>query len=409
MGKALVLAGGFPQIELIKNLKARGYTVILADYLENPVAKKYADVFYRESTLDVEAISNIAKKEKVDFLITVCTDQALLTVAKVSKQLNLPCYIDYETAVNCTNKSYMKDVFYNNEIPTSKYYCGNNLEEIDIDKLKYPLIVKPVDCNSSKGVKKVYEKVELKKAFSEAVELSRTKTAIVEEFVSGRELTIDVYVENGKAKVLAVSESEKIASDNKFVIFRTIYPVQIPNEAVKKIEETAQKIATAFGIQNAPMLVQSIFDGENIFVLEFSVRTGGGVKFLHIKRITGFDVIDAVIELTLKNKPSYNERQKEDVYLINDFVYCKEGVFDHLEGFEELKKDGTILDYYLFKQKGAVLDKVESSGDRICGYTVIARTKEELKNKHNEARSKIAVISTSGQDILRHDLLTDLC
>lgn len=408
MKKALVLAGGFPQIELIKNLKSRGYTVVLADYLENPVAKKYADIFYRESTLNIEGITNIAQKENVDFLITVCTDQALLTVAKVSKILNLPCYIDYKTALNCTNKSYMKDVFYKNEIPTSKYYCGESLQEIDIENLQYPLIVKPVDCNSSKGVKKVYTQEDLQKAFNNAVQLSRTKTAIVEEYVCGRELTIDVYVENGKAKVLAVSESEKIANDNKFVIFRTVYPVQIPTFTQKMIEETAQKIADSFGIKDAPMLIQTIFDGEKIFVLEFSVRTGGGVKFLHIKRITGFDVINSVIELTLKNKPTYERSQREEVYLINDFVYCKEGIFDHLQGFEQLKEDGIILDYYLFKQKGAIMDKVESSGDRICGFTVTGKTKQELKEKHDIARGKIAVISTSGQDILRHDLLTDL-
>jgi putative sigma-54 modulation protein len=36
--KALVLAGGFPQIALIKELKKRGITTLLADYYEAPVA-----------------------------------------------------------------------------------------------------------------------------------------------------------------------------------------------------------------------------------------------------------------------------------------------------------------------------------------------------------------------------------
>ena len=65
MKKALVLAGGIPQIELIKELKRRGYFTILADYYENPVAKPYADKFYQESTLDLEMIEKIAVEEKV--------------------------------------------------------------------------------------------------------------------------------------------------------------------------------------------------------------------------------------------------------------------------------------------------------------------------------------------------------
>ena len=109
--KALVLAGGLPQIALLNDLKSRGITTVLADYYENPVAKPYADIFYRESTLDLDAIRRVAKEEKVDFITTVCTDQALLTVAKISEELGLPCYIDYETALNVTNKSYMKKIF----------------------------------------------------------------------------------------------------------------------------------------------------------------------------------------------------------------------------------------------------------------------------------------------------------
>ena len=87
--KALVLAGGFPQIALIRELKRRNITTLLADYYPNPVAKPYADAFFQISTLDVPAITDLARREQVDFLITACTDQALLTVAQVSEELVL--------------------------------------------------------------------------------------------------------------------------------------------------------------------------------------------------------------------------------------------------------------------------------------------------------------------------------
>ena len=213
--KALVLAGGFPQIELIKELKRRQITVILADYYAAPVAKPYADAFFQISTLDVAAIEALARKENVDFLITACTDQALLTVAQVSEKLGLPCYIDYQTALNVTNKAYMKEVFLSNCISTAKHVALAQLDPDVIADLQYPAIVKPVDCNSSKGVKKVYNAEELQIAFDEAVTMSRTKTAIVEEFIVGPEITVDVQVENGKAHVLSAAYSDKIADDDK--------------------------------------------------------------------------------------------------------------------------------------------------------------------------------------------------
>ncbi len=405
--KALVLAGGFPQVALIKELKSRNITVLLADYNSEPVAKKYADFFYQVSTLDIEAIKKLAIKENVDFLITACTDQALLTVANVSEALGLPCYIDYKTALNVTNKAYMKKVFNEFGISTAKHIIMEEFDENEIADMSYPLIVKPVDCNSSKGVRKVFTTDEARTAFEEAVRLSRTNTAIVEEFKSGVELSADVYVENGKAHVLSVSRLDKIADEDKFIIFRGVAPSKEANAVMPKIETTAQKIADAFGLKNSPMLIQMIADEKDVYVLEFSARTGGGIKYILIKDSSGFDVISAVVDLTLGKKP-HVEKVNTNKYIANSFIYCYPGVYDHLEGFEEMKKQGIIDDYYIFKWKGAEFNSVQSSGDRIAGFKVCADTPEELSEKHKIVSENIKVIGSNGEDIMRHDLLTDL-
>lgn len=406
--KALVLAGGFPQIALLNELRSRGIYTILADYYENPVAKPYADQFYQVSTLDIAGITDIAQKESVDFLITVCTDQALLTVAKVSEDLGLPCYIDYQTGLNVTNKQYMKKMFRQFNVPSAKYAVMDTLEWSELQDMAYPLVVKPVDCNSSKGVVQVHNDEELKIAFDKAVEYSRTNTAIIEEFIDGLELTVDVYVENGKASVLAVSNSEKIKDSEKFVIFRTKYPVISSQVIEDKVTAVAQGIADAFEIKNSPMLIQMILRDGDVYVLEFSARTGGGVKYQLIQRVCGFDVIKAVVDLTMGQFPHLETRPAENKYIVNEFIYCKPGVFDHLENFEELKQEGILSDYFLFKWRGAVFDTIANSGDRVAGFTVQADTLPEVYQKHQEAVSRLKVINTQGEDMMRHDILLDL-
>ena len=406
--KALVLAGGFPQIALIEELKRRKITTVLADYYENPVAKKYADKFYRVSTLDLEGITEVAKNEKVDFLITVCTDQAINTVAKVSEILGLPCYIDYETARNVTNKQYMKRVFNEFGIPTAKHVVMGELDEQKLGSMTYPLIVKPVDCNSSKGVKRVENIEELSNAVAKAVEYSRTNTAIVEEFIDGEELSVDVYVEEGKAHVLSVSSLDKIANNDKFVIFRGRYSADVVDRVHDLVQGIAQQIADAFGLKNSPMLIQMITDGKRAFVLEFSARTGGGVKFRLIKKASGFDVVSAVVDLTLGNKPHVEKVVPENRYIINEFIYCDEGTFDRLDGFDALVTDGTISEYSLYKWQGAKFDTIENSGDRVAGFTIQADTMEEIRIKHKKAVENIRVLDVNGKDIMRKDLLTDL-
>ena len=405
---ALVLAGGLPQIKLINELKSRNIETLLADYYPNPIAKPYADRFFQISTLDVEAIADLAKREKVDFLITVCTDQALLTVARVSEELGLPCYIDYKTALDVTNKQYMKEVFIKNNISTARYIVLDKFNETEISDFTYPLIVKPVDCNSSKGVKKVENLSELRLAFDEAVQMSRTKTAIIETFIQGKEYSVDVYVENGVANVLNVSELEKIPEKDKFVIFRSACLGNVSEFINQKIQYTAQQIVDAFCLKNSPMLIQLMADDSNVYVLEFSARTGGGEKFRVIESVTGFDVIKAVVDLTLGEKPSVQKCISDFKYVATEFIYCNPGVFEDVQGVEYLEKNNIISNFYLFKWSGAVFDSIENSGDRVAGFTICGNSEKELNKKHESVISNLKVLDVNGNDIMRKDLLPPL-
>lgn len=406
--KALVLAGGLPQIELLKQLKSRGIQTVLCDGNANALARPYADHFCQIAIFDVEAVKGVALREQVDFLITVCADQVLLVVAQVSEMLGLPCYIDYKTAELVSDKKYMKRVFWENGIPTSRYVQLDTLDFEKISHLNYPMVVKPVDAYSSKGVRKVWNRQELERCFQEAAQISRTGGVIVEEFVSGDEISVDVYVENGEAKLLCVSNSEKIADEDRFIIFRGRYPVAASEKILEQIRRVAQQIADAFGLVNAPMLIQMINDGQRVSVLEFCARTGGNMKYLLIKHVCGFDVIKAVIDLTLGEKPHVQLLPPESEYVVNDFIYCKPGVFDRLEGFEELRDQGILADYHAIRPRGMRISGIASSSDRIAGITVMADSLEEFNRRHGIIVDTVKILDPEGNDIMRHDLLPEL-
>ena len=406
--KAFVLAGGLPQIELIKQLKNRNITTVLADGNANALARPFADIFYQIPIFDVEKVKEVAVKEQVDFLITVCADQVLLVVAQVSEMLGLPCYIDYRTAQNVSDKTYMKRIFWEHNIPTSRYVETDGLDWTEIRKLNYPMVVKPVDAYSSRGVRKVWNDQELEVCFREAAQISRTGGVIVEEFVQGDEISVDVYVENGEAKILCVSNSEKINDADRFIIFRGRYPVAATPELLEEIRRVAQMIADAFGLKDSPMLIQMITDGKRVSVLEFCARTGGNMKYLLIRRSCGFDVIKAVIDLTVGQKPHVELRAPEAKIIVNDFIYCTPGVFDRLDGFQELLEEGILTEYHAIRPRGMKISGVSSSSDRIAGFTVMADSLEEFNRKHRIIVDRCRVLDMDGNDMMRHDLLPDL-
>ena len=402
--KALVLCGGKPQIALIHELKRRNITAILADANDKAAAVQYADVFYNVSTLDVVGIEKIALAEKVDCILSVCADQMLLVAAQLSEKLNLPCYIDYETAKNVSSKEYMKRIFVENNIPTAKYIVGSSISLSVIEGLNFPLIVKPLDCYSSRGVKKVLNYDELLSAFENAKNLSRTGTVIVEEFVEGLELSVDIYVENGKVNILCIRSLDKIPNSEKFIICRGNYPAKISLATKGRVQDVAQKIVEAFGLVDTPMLIQMKINDEQIHILEFCARTGGGIKYRLLPKVCGFDVVKAVLDLTLGEKPHVNIKPL-NTFIVDEFLYCNPGILDHTEGFEELLKDGIIDHYEVYKSAGYQFDEISSSGDRVAYFSVVADTEAELRRKHQIAASVVKAVDNKGKDLIRHDII----
>ena len=406
--KAFVIAGGVPQSELLKQLKSRGMTTVLADGSPYAVARPYADIFYHVDIFDIPAIKEIAEKEKVDLLLTVCADQVLLVVAEVSEMLGLPCYIGFKTAQDCSDKIRMKKIFKEAGVPTTDYVETDCLNMDAISHLHYPLVVKPVDAYSSKGVRKAMNEEELKQFYAEAKQISRSGGVIVEEFFQGDEISVDAFVVDGKVKILAVTNSEKVKDNDRFVIFRGRYPVAASQVVLKKIEDIAQKIADSFGLVNAPLLIQMLNNGDDVSVLEFCARTGGNMKWLLIKYSCGVDVISATIDITLGNKPDLELKDTGHKIVVDDFIYCYPGTFDHFEGFDEMVEQGYINEFHPVRIKGTEMHGVASSSDRIAGMNIVANSIQEFNEKEKIILESVHVIDINGNDIMRRDLITEL-
>lgn len=399
--RIIVLAGGADQIALIRELKGRGHEVVLVDYFQNPPAKQYADKHIVASTLDIDAVRDVALQEKADLICTACTDQALLTVAKVSEDLSLPCYIPYHTALNVTNKSYMKKVMLEHAIPTSKYVVLNEFDGSLLESFQYPLVVKPVDCNSSKGVRKIHNESELKSSLDFAIQCSRSRTAIVEEFKSGDEISADFYVDGNNVKLLCATKSVKKQHVDSFTIIGSYYPV-VTVEQECALLKIAQLIVNAFSLCNTPLLVQLIQQGDDFYVVEFSARMGGGSKYRLIEVLSGVNIMSAYVDLILGKTPIVTpQHQVHNAAMI--YIYCRPGIFHRIEGLQELQDVAYIKNYFLYKTSGMTVTKSETSSDRVAGYLVTASTDEELRQKIITVDSKIRVLDMEGEDIMLHN------
>lgn len=403
----MILAGGNDQIALIKELRLffnDNVEIILVDQSNNVRAIEHADRFLPISTMDKNAVLEAAKSEKIDYILTACGDQPLSTMAYVSKCLNLPSYLTEEQVLNLTNKLYMKDLMVKNGIPTAKHiYIDEIWDRILISEFSYPLVVKPVDSNGSKGVKKVYTEEELNESLAEAFRYSLSKNVIIEEFKDGEELSVDIYVEGNQAKLLSITASKKIKENtNSFTIIQSYYPASQLYDDVK-ILKIAQRIVDVFMLKDTPLLIQMIVGDVDYHVVEFSARMGGGSKYKLIEVLSGVDIMRVYVEMLMGNKPKVNPRKLFNNAIMS-YVYCKQGEFVKLKNFDALFENNDIHDFFVYKMPNSLIEKSEISSDRVAGFLVVGNSEEEVQRKLQYANSKLQVLDSLGQDIMRHDL-----
>jgi hypothetical protein len=153
------------------------------------------------------------------------------------------------------------------------------------------------------------------------------------------------------------------------------------------------------------MLVQLIANGDDMWVLEFSARMGGGSKHNLIKVLSDVDIMSVYVDRILGDYPSIHPSEPVK-YCKMIYIYCKPGIFNYVEGFESLQKEGIIDTYFHYKTSGMEIHGSETSSDRPAGYLITASTPEELAHKLQYADSHLAVISADGEDIMLHNLLS---
>ena len=224
---------------------------------------------------------------------------------------------------------------------------------------------------------------------------------IVEDFIEGEEVSIDVFTDVEGAKVLSVSQTEKIEdSKESFTIFKSKYPVVMSEKLKARIAEVAQQIADAFELENCPILIQAIVYGDNVSVIEFSARMGGGTKYKLIEYMSGVNIMKAYVNRVLGDvtqvvKPVASEKNIE-----LNYVYAYNGTFTELKNFDECLEAGEIDAYYQYKESGAVIEKAKTSSDRIAGFLLLAKDEKEMEKKRNFVLQKLDVLNEYGESMM---------
>ena len=402
---AIVLGGMKPHILLIEKLKKRGYYTILVDYLDHPPACEAADEHVQISTYDIDAIRELAKERKVELIINCCLEFLNVGIAKLAEELNLPTMYSYETSLNVSDKSRMKKIMRNNNIPTTKYVCVKELSQLESLPLEFPVFAKPSDGTGSTGVAKADNMDDLRIITQEAIDYSKNGVAIVEEAAVGQESNVYCAIQNGIATVIGVSQKYSVIGGNGDITraLGSMWPAQFSEKAFSNIRSACQKIADSFKLKNTPMFMQIIVDGDDINIIEFACRMAGGYSYRNILSKYGFDFFDFTIDCFLNNNSDVQIHDNGDYYAINS-LYSDPCIFDHVEGMKELLDQGIIIDYMLPRNPGTAITGETQRKSKIGYFISSGKSKEEVLKKVQYVFDHIEAFDDKGNKVLRRDV-----
>ena len=157
--KLLLLGGSAQQIIAIEKAKTLGYYTILCDYLQDNPGQYVADKYYNVSTTDIDAVYEIAIKEKVNGVLAYASDPAALPAAIVCNRLGLPSNPTESVRILGLKHPWREFLRKNGfACPQSVSFSPDvSLEEFKelVKDFTWPLVIKPTDSSGSKGVSRI--------------------------------------------------------------------------------------------------------------------------------------------------------------------------------------------------------------------------------------------------------------
>lgn len=368
MKKLLIIGASILQLPAIKKAKELGHYVAVADFNPNAIGIPYADKFYNASTIDIDAICEVAKDFQPDGIMTLATDMPMRSIAAATSLLRLPG-ISMDTAIKSTDKGEMIKAFKEHGVESPWFYIIENetqLQEV-IPQIEYPCILKPTDNAGSRGVMLVNSESELQEAYRYSVSQSRGGWVILEEYMTGPEVSVEVMVVDGEPHVLQVTDKLTTGAPY-FVEMGHNQPSMLPTEDVARIKDLACRAVKSVGINCGPSHVEIKLTPNGPKMVELGARMGGDCITTHLVPLsTGVDMIKATIDISLGLSPDITPTLQKGSAI--RFLDAKCGVISNIEGVKDAKCIEGIYEVSLTKNIGDEVTDIHSSLDR-CGFVI---------------------------------------
>ena len=318
MQKVLLIDTNISSNPIYDFLYKSGYEVFVtgvkpSDFLAK-TAKNYINIDYS----NISEMRKLVQSLKIDFIIPGCNDLSY----KISSQLNENNQffgIDTPEITEIINsKGNFRDFATKINLPVPRVFSFNQSHNI------FPLIVKPVDAYSGRGVTIVHEANQ--HLMSEAINLAKlfssSKQYIIEEFIEGHLYSHSAFINDGKVIIDFIVEEHCTA--NPFVVDTSRVVYDFPNEMLSSIRNAISLMAKHLNLKDGLIHTQFIKRENSFWIIEVTRRCPGDLYSQLIELSTGFMYAEAYAIPFLNKNNGLNDKILDRHHLIRHTISQQE-------------------------------------------------------------------------------------
>lgn len=405
MKKLLMLGTSYLSCEMVKYAKSLGVYTIVTDPRapQESVAKLVADEYWMINTGEIDVLEKKCREEGVTAVICGISEFCLEACMELCKRLGLPCYCTPEAWHYSRDKVDFKKLCKEVGAPVAEdYYISEAETDEEIDRVKLPVVVKPIDMSANRGISYCHTREELVKGIKLARSMSKSTKLVVERMLHGEEWYSSYVFSNGEARLqgLCAMYSEPGEAKNSYTITTTIS--NHVEQYIKEINPSIIEVLKKVGCKEGYAWVQVMLDEDgHFYILEMGYRLDGDMMFIPFTDLTGYDVIKELVHLALGKKTNVSELPKNQEHA---FKRCgtgmmmwtnKEGILKEKIGWEEIASIPGI-----FVESLKQVEDHVGIGESIGHVCFTTDTIEETISLIDKVNKTIKMINEKGEDMV---------
>lgn len=375
----LILGAGIQQVPLISKSKQLGFHTIVASIRGNYPGINIADIFEDVDITDIQGILSIAKKHRIDAILTTGNEISIPTIGAVVDTLNLNG-TGYNAALKNTNKILMKEVFVEHNVPTAKFSVVNSFENMEtmVKKIGYPLIVKAAESFASQGITVVDNEYKIKAAWDRAVAVSGPRNVLIEEYLSGIEFGAQAVI-NGNEVVEIFLHNDTVTPPPSPTPIGHSMPINLNTKLVDKTKGVINEAVKALEIRDGIANIDLILVNDDPMIIEIGARMGATCLPEIISIYGGFDAYEHILKLSVGEKPKLPSPFPEQANAALLIRADRTGILESIQVPDNVTNNPKLYKINIDKKPGDKVNKFEFGSDRIGDIVVIGDTAYEAE------------------------------